>query len=105
MRAEHKFSVKRMVAVACGYAGDARLFAIYRDHLCALIRKHRYDVLGTGEPYRVITNGYGHFMYVELIEDGTRIGSAVIKFKLLELARAGKLSYEKIETKVFEFEE
>ena len=34
------------------------------DVLCGLIRKHRYDIWGTFEGYKVITNGYGQFQEI-----------------------------------------
>jgi hypothetical protein len=33
--------------------------------LSGLIRKHRYDLFGTCEGYRIITNGYGQFKEVD----------------------------------------
>lgn len=35
------------------------------DVLCALIRKNRWELFGTFEGYRIITNGYGQFKEVQ----------------------------------------
>lgn len=44
-------------------------FPVYReqalDMLCGLIRKHRFELFGTCEGYRIITNGYGQFKEVK----------------------------------------
>jgi hypothetical protein len=35
------------------------------DVLCKLIRKHRYDIWGTFDGYKVITNGYGQLKEIQ----------------------------------------
>lgn len=51
-----------------------RLAKVHHVHKCFkilsdLIRKHRYDLLGTYGGYRIINNGYGEFKYVEIVGD------------------------------------
>ena len=54
------------------------------DVLCGLIRKNRYDIIGNHEPYKVITNGYGQFKYVEAYH-GDKLDATVIFAKLKKL--------------------
>jgi hypothetical protein len=35
------------------------------------LKKNRYEILGNGQPYSIILNGYGDLKYVEMM-DGTK---------------------------------
>ena len=54
------------------------------DVLCGLLRKHRYELFGNCEPYKVITNGYGQFKYVEAYH-GDKYDAKLIFAKLEKL--------------------
>ena len=51
------------------------------DMLCALIRKHRYELFGTCESYKIITNGYGQFKEVTF-SHGNPVNAKTIFTKL-----------------------